>query len=80
MVLIRDGRRHRVLVEQGGKLSAQGRAYEMHSGDSLAVGGYDDAQTPTRTNNVETISMRGGKDKVVRRFDPATGKWRYTAL
>jgi len=29
---------------------------------------------------VETIKMRGGKESVVRRFDPATGGWKYTRL
>ena len=80
VLLMRDGRKHRVLVDQGGNLTAQGRAYEEHSGDTLPVGGYDDTQTPTRTGNVETIKMRGGKESVVRRFDPATGGWKYTRL
>jgi hypothetical protein len=46
----------------------------------LPTGGYADDQTPTRTGNVETIKMRGGKENVVRRFDPATGGWKYTRL
>ena len=79
-LLMRDGRKHRILVDQGGNLTAQGRAYEAHSGSSLPVGGYDDTQTPSRQGNVETIRMRGGKESVVRRFDPATGGWKHTRL
>jgi hypothetical protein len=80
VLLLRDGRMHRVLVDQGGNLTAQGRAYEAHSGENLPVGGYDGTQAPTRQGNVETIKMRGGKESVVRRFDPATGGFKYTRL
>ncbi len=59
VLLMRDGRNHRVLVDQGGNLTAQGRLYEAHSGDSLPQGSYDDTQTPSRQGNVETITMRG---------------------
>ena len=57
------------------------KANEMQSGNALPAGGFDPTQQPRRMGDVEFMKTRnGGKDKVVRRFDPATGKWRYTAL
>jgi hypothetical protein len=80
-LLLRDGRSHRVLVDSGGRLTAHGAAYEAHSGEALPTGGFDNTQTPpSRNGNVETIKMRGGKESVVRRFDPATGGFTYTRL
>ncbi len=81
-LLLRDGRAHRVLGDSGGRLTVHGAAYEAHSGEALPVGGFDSTQTPTRSGNgnSETIKMRGGKESVVRKFDLATGNFTYTRL
>ena len=78
-MLLRDGNRHRVLVDSSGTLTKFGREYEALV-ETLPAGGYDATQTPSRTGNVETVRMRGGKEAVVRRWDPATGAFRYTRL
>ena len=79
-LLLRDGTRHRVLVDSSGTLTKFGREYEALAGEPLPAGGYDSSQTPSRTGNVETVRMRGGREAVVRRWDPATGAFRYTRL
>ena len=66
-LLLRDGTRHRVLVDSAGALTKFGREYEALAGESLPAGGYDATQTPSRTGNVETVRMRGGNESVVRR-------------
>ena len=58
-LLLRDGTRHRVLVDSSGTLTKFGREYEALAGEPLPAGGYDSSQTPTRTGNVETVRMRG---------------------
>ena len=79
-MFLRDGTRHRVLVDSSGTLTKFGRQYDALTGESQPAGGYDSSQTPTRTGNVETVRMRGGRVAVVRRWDPATGAFRYTRL
>ena len=59
--ILRDGRRHRTLVDSTGRLTDAGREYEALSGEALSVGGYDSRQTPTRVGNVETIRLRGAQ-------------------
>ena len=65
-----------------GKRTKWGLEYERLPGNSLPAGGFDPTQQPRRAGDVEYITIRGsgGMDKVVRRFDSATGKWTYTAL
>ena len=79
-LLLRDGTRHRVLVNSSGSVTRFGREYEALAGGSLPAGRYYAPQTPSRTGNVETVRMRGGKEGIVRRWDPATGAFRYTRL
>ena len=79
-LLLRDGTRHRVLVDSSGTLTKFGREYEALAGEPLPAGGYDATQNPSRTGNVETVRLRGGKEAIVRRWDPSTGAFRYTRL
>ena len=79
-IVLRDGRKYRMLVGVDGKLTKAGRFYENWTGKELPKEGYDVTQTPIRTGNAETIKLRGGKEKVVRRYDPATNDYNYTAL
>ena len=44
------------------------------------MGGCDWGQTPARVGDVGTIRLRGGGTAVVRRFDPASGDFKYTRL
>ncbi len=79
-IVLKDGRKYRKLVGVDGKLTKAGRFYENWTGKELPRESYDTEQTPIRVGNVETIKLRGGKEKVVRRFDPATGDYKYTQL
>ena len=83
-LILRNGKAFRTLLDAKGKRTKWGLEYERQSGNELPAGGFDPTQQPRRAGDVEFIKIRGGgnggKDKVVRRFDPATGKWKYTAL
>ena len=81
-LILRNGKAFRTLLDAKGKRTKWGLEYERQSGNELPAGGFDPTQQPRRVGDVEFIKTRGngGMDKVVRRFDPATGKWRYTAL
>ena len=71
---------YRVLVDSGGSITPHGREYESQAGARLQISNFDRTQAAVRENNVETISMGRGGRRVVRRFDPAANKWKYTAL
>ena len=79
-IILRRDREHRVLVSAAGHLTLAGRQYQELTNARLETYSYDTKQTPTRRGNVETIKMRGGKEKAVRTFDPATGEFTYTTL
>ncbi len=65
-IVLRDGQKYRVLVGVDGKVTKAGKLYENRTGRQLPTEGYDVEQTPVRTGNIETIRLRGGKEKVVR--------------
>ena len=69
-----------MLVNIGGGLTRAGRAYQELTGAELESYSFDPAQTPMRRGNVESIRMRGGKERVVRSYDPATSEYSYTSL
>jgi len=83
-IILRQGREHKVLVSTAGNLTKAGLFYEELTGSELITFSFDTAQTPSRVGNVETIKLRGGKERTIRIFDPAAdegrGEYRYTAL
>ena len=79
-VIARSGPGHQTLVSNDGTLTAVGAYYEQVSGTTLPVGGFDTSQAPVREGDTEYISLRGGERKAVRRWDPAAGDYRFTAL
>ena len=80
VILRGEGRDYKVLVNSSGSITKVGRRYQELGGVELESISYDINQTPTRTGNVETIKMRGGKEREVRRYDPATGEYTYSTL
>ena len=78
-LILRDGRKYRILVDANGQRTAAGRRYEQLANASLPAEGYDASQQPVRQGNAETIRVRG-KERVVRRYDPASNDWLYTKL
>ena len=83
-LILRNGKAFRTLLDGKGKRTKWGLEYERQSGNELPAGSFDPTQELRRMGDVEFIETRGGSnggmDKVVRRFDPATRKWKYTAL
>jgi hypothetical protein len=78
--VLKQGRNFRQLVTSAGKLTPNGRLYEGETNTTLDTNSYDVNQTPSREGNAESIKMRRGPDRIVRRFDTATSKFVYTAL
>jgi hypothetical protein len=74
------GRAYVRLLTNAGQRTAAGLAYEAQTGAQLPAGGYDGTQQPRRQGDVESIRTRRGTDRVVRRWDPASMQWVYTAL
>ena len=80
-VVLRHGSNYKQLVNTSGSLTRAGVAFQTLKPDTeLEVFSYDPQQTPVRTGNRETIKLRGGKERVVRTFDPTTDKYKYTPL
>ena len=78
--VLRNGRSFRQLVTPGGKRTAAGRQFEEETGTVLELAPYATAQVPRRENDTEWIKMRGGDERIVRRFDSAAQRWKYTQL
>ena len=78
-LILREGARYRILVDANGQRTAAGRRFEELAQTTLPAEGYDASQTPVRQGNAESIRVRG-KEKVVRRYDPASNDWEYTKL
>ena len=80
LMLKGPGKSFVTLMTPAGVVTKAGRVYEDRVGERLPAGGYDVDQAPRRVGNVEYIKTRGGKDRVVRRWDPSSDKFVYTAL
>ena len=76
---LRNGARSIPLIDATGNKTLAGRYYEQHSGRTLPTGGFLQ-QTAQREGNTETIKLRDGKRGVTRRWDPAGGEFKFTAL
>ena len=63
VVLKGDGRDYKVLVSSAGSITKAGRSYQELTGTGLDTYSYDRDQNTTRTGNVESIKMRGGKER-----------------
>ena len=83
-VLLRHGKQYKTLVNTSGALTRAGEEYQRLTDSTLETFSYDPQQTPKRTGNQEFIKTRGGKERLVRTFDPTAndgqGKYRYTQL
>ena len=83
-IILRNNNEFRVLVSTVGSLTKAGHIYEELANTELETFSFDPKQLPARNGNVESIKLRGGKERVVRTFDPtandAKGEFRYTAL
>ena len=71
-LILRNGKSFRTLVNERGVKTKFGAEYERQTGNVIPVGGYDATQAPRRNGDVEYIRLRGGHEKVVRKYDQAT--------
>ena len=78
-VLLRHGRQYKVLVNTSGALTKAGEEYQRLTDSTLETFSYDPQQTPKRTGNQEFIKTRGGKERLIRTFDPTAndGQGKY---
>ena len=83
-IILRNNNEFRVLVSTVGSLRKAGHICQELANRELETFSFDPKQLPARNGNVESIKLRGGKERVVRTFDPtandAKGEFRYTAL
>ena len=81
-LILRNGKAFRTLVNERGVETKWGAEYERQTGKALPVGGLDSTQQPRRSGDVEFIRVRGGHEKVVRKYDQTTNPpaWKYTSL
>ena len=80
-IVLRQGRRYVTLVKPDGTKTQNGALYETRSRRELPVGGaFNRDQQPQREGLTEHIRTRDGKEKVTRRWDPATNEYSFTAL
>ena len=63
-----------------GTITTAGRRYQELTGSTLESFAYNPDQVPKRRGNAEFITMKSGKEKVIRNFDPATSEYSYTTL
>ena len=69
-VLLRHGGKYKVLVNTSGGLTKSGEEYQRLTNSTLETFSYDAQQTPKRTGNQEFIKTRGGKERLIRTYDP----------
>ena len=83
-ILLKHGRTYKVLVNATGNLTKADKEYERLTTKSLETSSYDPKQTLKRVGNMETVKLSGGKERLVRTFDPTAddgpGKYKYTSL
>ena len=83
-ILLRHGTQYKVLVNTSGGLTKSGQEYQRLTDSTLETFSYDPQQTPKRVGNQEFIKTRGGKERLVRNFDPTAndgqGKFKYTQI
>ena len=80
-VVLRQGKRYVTLVKPDGTKTQSGAWYEQRSRNELPAGGaFNRNQQPQREGLTELIKTRDGREKVVRRWDPVTNEFKFTAL
>ena len=77
-LVLPDGRRRKVLVNQGG-ISAAGEYYYQQTGTE-APSKFDFAQTPERAGRSLMIKLLDGSKRAVSRFDPVAKEFKPTVL
>ena len=78
-LVLPDGRRRKVLVNQAGNLTPAGKFYYEQTGAS-PPGKFDFGQSPERRGRSLMISLLDGSKKAVSRFDPVAKEFKPTAL
>ena len=80
-LVLRSGRNYVTLVKANGTKTQAGGIYEARSGKTLPSGGaFSPDARAYRESNTEYIRDRAGKERVTRRWDPATNEDKFTAL
>ena len=78
-LILRDGKKHRVLLTQDGEPTVAGKAFQNQSGETLPKEGFDTEQIPFRKGNSEYI-LKNGQEKLTRTYDSVSNDWKYTGL
>ena len=78
-LVLPDGRKRNVLVDQAGQLTPAGALYYEQTGATPPTK-FDFKQEPTRKGRSLTIQLLDGSRKAVSRFDPVSKQFANTAL
>jgi hypothetical protein len=78
-IALQDGRRRIRLVDDEGRATQAGLYWSVRTGEDLPLGGFMH-QVASRIGNSETIRLRDGTRGEVRRFNEATGEYKFTRL
>ena len=80
-LVLRSGRNYVTLVKADGAKTQAGGIYETRSGKTLPSGGaFNPDARAYREGNTEYIRDRAGKERVTRRWDPATNQDTFTGI
>ena len=72
--------RPRRLVDDNGRLTAEGQYYYNKVGQEAPAAGFDWKQEPSRKGSKVQIKLLNGKTSAVRIWDGVNRQWRFTAL
>ena len=79
-VLLKAGKQSVTLVKANGQLTRAGRQFEQRGGTILQNSNSFANSKPYREGNTEYLNTSGGKELILRRFDPAAWDFEFSKL
>ena len=75
-----DNGKHKALADSSGKLTPAGEFYYERSGAERPRGPFDPTQQLIQRKNKDYIQVYGGALRLVRTYNPQTGKYTFTKM
>ena len=79
-VLLKAGKQSITLVKANGQVTRAGKQFEQRGGTILSNSNSFANSKPYREGNTEYLNTTGGKKRILRRFDPASGDFEFSKL
>jgi hypothetical protein len=77
-LIVRQGAKYKVLANKQGVPTKAGRFWERLTGSALPPPPPAPEAAPVRKGNREYLQEMGGKERLLRTYDPAKNEWKYT--